>query len=104
MCLISLNFCGFSLWSLAVLFQLVRSFYGILSKLYGFWPLTSSFSVERDFNKEPYAKSVAYLANMLHHMKVVVFLQKSAHFCNFALLSFKVLEKTMLSEGKEEAR
>ena len=50
MYLISLNFRVFFLWSLAVLILAVRYFLDVLQNYMAFWPLTSSFSVERDFN------------------------------------------------------
>ena len=42
----SLNFRDFFLWC----FQIARFFFYFYQKHMAFWPLTSSFSVERDFN------------------------------------------------------
>ena len=49
MYLIGLNFRGFFLWCLAVLFQIAGFYFDFYQNHMAFWPQTSSFSFERDF-------------------------------------------------------
>ena len=52
--LIGLNFHGFVLWSLAVLFLIACTFLNFYQNYMAFWPLSSSFSVERDLKQCTY--------------------------------------------------
>ena len=49
MCFIILNFRGFFLWSLAVLFLIARYFLDIYVNYMAFWPLILSFSFTQNF-------------------------------------------------------
>ena len=49
MYLIGLNFRGFFLWCLSVLFQIARLFLDFYQNHMAFWPQTSSFSFVREF-------------------------------------------------------
>ena len=53
MYLISLKYSRFFfLWSLAVLFLIARYFLDVYQNYMAFWPLTSSYFVERNFSRE----------------------------------------------------